>query len=502
MDDFIIAMSRYKRRKYDQTIELCEQMLNNNPRDEAAWLLKCNSMIRKQYLDDLEVDEEGLGDMLMDENQISSIQRPGTSLQRINTGAGNLNPIQRPTSKSGRPITGFSRPGNNRPTTSQQGRLDTSMRGNARLGTSRPITSGGRHMRLGTASLAGNIQGFLQTDKLNMRNIAKKKSIAKAICNYLLYIENNPKKALELAAEATQLSDYQDWWWKERLGRCYYQLGMFREAESQFNSSIRNENIIKTQLELSRTYVRLNVPQKAIEIFQKALENHPHEIAFIIGIARIYDIMNQSQKAVDYYKQVLEFESSNMESVASIAAYHFYIDQPEVSMKFYQRLLQLGVNTSEIWNNLALCLFYDGQYDLFYPCFERALMLAQDEISKAEIWYNISHIYINLGDLGMAYKCLKVVLSYDPTHAEAYNNLGILEIRKNGSIERGKYELAQSRKEGEFLIEPHYNSALWAYNSSEFQQAYDFVKKALEIYPDHADSKKLLKNIENKLKVI
>lgn len=42
----------------------------------------------------------------------------------------------------------------------------------------------------------------------------------------------------------------------------------------------------------------------------------------------------------------------------------------------------------------------------------------------------------------MAYKCLKVVLSYDPTHAEAYNNLGILEIRKNGSIERGKYELA------------------------------------------------------------
>jgi hypothetical protein len=35
MDYFIVAMSRYKRRKYDQTIELCDQMLQNNPRDQV-----------------------------------------------------------------------------------------------------------------------------------------------------------------------------------------------------------------------------------------------------------------------------------------------------------------------------------------------------------------------------------------------------------------------------------------------------------------------------------
>lgn len=36
-----------------------------------------------------------------------------------------------------------------------------------------------------------------------MKKIAKKGAVAKAICNYLLYVDNNPKKALELAAEAT-----------------------------------------------------------------------------------------------------------------------------------------------------------------------------------------------------------------------------------------------------------------------------------------------------------
>jgi len=62
----------------------------------------------------------------------------------------------------------------------------------------------------------------MQTDKLDMKKIAQKKGIARAICNYLLYVENNPKKALELCAEGTYASEYKDWWWKERLGKCYY----------------------------------------------------------------------------------------------------------------------------------------------------------------------------------------------------------------------------------------------------------------------------------------
>lgn len=35
MDLFIVAMSRFKRQKFDQTIELCNQMLTNNPDDQV-----------------------------------------------------------------------------------------------------------------------------------------------------------------------------------------------------------------------------------------------------------------------------------------------------------------------------------------------------------------------------------------------------------------------------------------------------------------------------------
>lgn len=89
-------------------------------------------------------------------------------------------------------MSGFARPGTNRPTSSSSGnRLDTAMKGN-RPGTTRPITSGGRYLRLGTASLSVSGDQFIQTDKMDMKKIAKKGALARAVCDYLIYVENNP----------------------------------------------------------------------------------------------------------------------------------------------------------------------------------------------------------------------------------------------------------------------------------------------------------------------
>ena len=40
-------------------------------------------------------------------------------------------------------------------------------------------------------------------DKLNAKNVAKKSHIAKAVCEYLIYVESNFRRALDIASEAT-----------------------------------------------------------------------------------------------------------------------------------------------------------------------------------------------------------------------------------------------------------------------------------------------------------
>ena len=53
----------------------------------------------------------------------------------------------------------------------------------------------------------------------------------KAVCDYLIYVESNFRRALDIAAEATGESRGEDWWWKERIGKCQFKMGMIKDAE-------------------------------------------------------------------------------------------------------------------------------------------------------------------------------------------------------------------------------------------------------------------------------
>ena len=71
--------------------------------------------------------------------------------------------------------------------------------------------------------------------------------------------------------------------------------------------------------------------------------------------------------------------------------------------------------------------------------------------------YNIGHVGISLGDLGLAYQAFKVAVSLDPHHGEAMNNISVLEMR------RQKFDVARSclhtaTEVSPHLFEPVYNT--------------------------------------------
>ena len=71
---------------------------------------------------------------------------------------------------------------------------------------------------------------FINIERLDLKKYAQRPALAKILCDYIIYQLHNPRKALELASLATVAADYKDWWWKARLGKCYYQLGLLRDA--------------------------------------------------------------------------------------------------------------------------------------------------------------------------------------------------------------------------------------------------------------------------------
>lgn len=262
IDPVFLALQRFNRRQYDECISMCTEILTTNPYDQAVWYLKCRSLTMQNWIDDTDFEEEGVAEVLLDENSTATLPRPGTSLTRPMTQVnqpGVPGQGMRPVSASGRPLSGFARPGTGSARPGSQAGVEGAMAG-ARPGTSRPTTALGRMVRLGTASMLSEAGGpFINVDRLDLRKYAARPALAKALFEYVLYHDHNPRKALELAALATVAANYEDWWWKERLGKCYYMLGLYREAEKQFASAIKTQPMVVAHLELAKVALRLDL---------------------------------------------------------------------------------------------------------------------------------------------------------------------------------------------------------------------------------------------------
>ena len=492
MEKFNLAISRFNRGKFDGCIQLCDLILKLNPNDLSTQLLKTHAIRRKNYIDHLESDEQTLGELILDDHSISSVPRPGTSLRQTGTSRAQ-NPMIRPISSTGRPVTGVVRPGSVARVGTASGQV---LRGTtARAGTSRATTSGGRYLRIATASLQSLNSNFsLDTKDINPKTIIMKKSLSKAVADYLFYVEKNFKLLLEISSEATIVNNYNDWWWKYNLGKVYYKLGLLNDAEKQLQSAMKlNTTYPYIPLQLCHVYTKMDQPAKAIEILTKAAKDNPGEIYFKVYHARICELLSQYEQSIALYKEVLLLDNCNFEAIACIGSNHFYNDMPEISLKFYKRLFELGINSAEVWNNLGLCAFYANQFDFCLSCFERGLILADDDIAS-NIWYNISHVAICIGDLSLAYQALKICLAYSGENFEAFNNIGVLEI-KRGNKEQAKSNFLRSCNYTEFSFEPYYNYAKLKYEDDDYEEAFQFAKKSLEIYPHHFESKELIEKI-------
>lgn len=172
MDPIFLAQSKFRRKKYDEVIEICGDILDQQPLDQAAWFLKTRALTMKDYIEDMDMEEEGIAEIIMDDNAMASAPRPGTSL-RAPTAAGNagagggsktVNQLIRPMTGSGRPLSGFARPGTGNRGASRGGSMEGAFKG-SRPGTSRPVSVAGRFVRLGTQSMLSKSDKFIDADR-------------------------------------------------------------------------------------------------------------------------------------------------------------------------------------------------------------------------------------------------------------------------------------------------------------------------------------------------
>ncbi|KAJ1349453.1 Tetratricopeptide repeat protein 8 [Parelaphostrongylus tenuis] len=165
-DGLFKALLLFRNNQIQECKEECTNILSKNPLDLAAWALKLSCLTDPVYVDELENEELGIAEAFLDHNVIAPNARPGTSFQRPITTAKAMNPIMRPTSTAGRPLSGVSRP----MTSLRNGTMEQAVRTSRTARTARAVSSNSaRQLRLGTASMASNSDGpFVMLQRLNI----------------------------------------------------------------------------------------------------------------------------------------------------------------------------------------------------------------------------------------------------------------------------------------------------------------------------------------------
>merc|ERR550525_1816087 len=124
-------------------------------------------------------------------------------------------------------------------------------------------------------------------------------------------------------------------------------------------------------------------------------------------------------------------------------------------------------------------------------CLQRALHIAEDQDILSEVWYNVAHLALGIGDVNLAYQGFKLALTANNDHAESYNNLGVLEMRK-GHVEQARAFFQSAASLSPHQFECHYNYAVLSEKTGDLQTSYMLVQQSLASFPSHADSKDLL----------
>ena len=73
---------------------------------------------------------------------------------------------------------------------------------------------------------------------------------------------------------------------------------------------------------------------------------------------------------------------------------------------------------------------------------------------------------------------------------------------RKGNLEQAKSNFMQAAKISGFLFEPCYNSAYLMFKRGEFQESYTMALKSLELFPDHEDTKELIKNLKKHFSIM
>ena len=225
----------------------------------------------------------------------------------------------------------------------------------------------------------------------------------------------DPKKKVEIRAVflpvSEQVNNYTQYYWAEQFNTGVEKFKKIQEdpdnkkeylnqaIENFTNATIINPKDAQTYTTLSKCYLDLDDKENAIKFIKKAVDINPDNFSvnFTAGQIMLRCGMT-SEDAIPFYRKAVQIEPSNSNALRELASMYYDIGQKEKSIQVFQDAIQNendNIIKADLYFNLGVIHNQMKNYEEAEKSFDEAYYLNEDDFEAA---LGMASAYEGLGD--------------------------------------------------------------------------------------------------------
>lgn len=277
-----------------------------------------------------------------------------------------------------------------------------------------------------------------------------------------------------------------------------------KQQEYRFRNLNSDESDYLTKDLVSQIYFMMGENQysngnlkSAEEYYNKAEETGRDVDTIQSNMALVFQRPEFKDRMLSYYKKAVQNNPALADNHSNLGNAYFAAGYLDSALKEYLKAVEIAPKSSEIWNNLGVLYYKKKELNKSAECFIRAMTLNPSDIN---LFTNLVNVYRELNDFSRSITVSLEGIKLNPNDKNLRFILGNLYLKVN------QFDLAL--KQYEYIIKNIDDKYAEAYNNigviyirkNELLKSVEYFKKALTIKPDYIEADKNLKDVQEFLK--
>lgn len=218
-------------------------------------------------------------------------------------------------------------------------------------------------------------------------------------------------------------------------GEIYRTRGDFRSWVSELEEAAgRDRGALDLQLRLVGAYRLFKQHDKAIDLAERTLENHPDAIPAYVWLGRLYYENDELDRSMETFEKAVAIDPSSGLALEALAKLKEQINDLVSEVELYEKLVVVAPDSAEVHRELGASLYELGAYAEARDAYLRALEL-DPEATRTH--YLLGVTYLELADYDEAIHQFENFLSEMPDHPQGQVNLAVCFARKQNFARAG-----------------------------------------------------------------